>query len=124
MVHGPSGPLWSNLPQTDLLSAGQALLPGQQLVSDNGLYNLVMQADGNLVEYTAGRRLWSTATAGNPGARLIMQPGGNLVLYDTSRVPIWWSGTNGHSGTVDLVLQDDANLVVYGPSRWLWANFA
>ena len=123
MVHAPSGPLWTSHTRTDILTTGQTLLAGQQLVSENGLYDLIMQTDGNLVENTAGRALWSSETAGHPGARAVMQPGGNLVVYSLGGAPLWWSATSGHSGSIDLVVQDDAKVVVYGPSGRLWANF-
>ena len=57
------------------MSASDWLSPGQVLTSPNGLYTLTMQTDGNLVEDAGTRALWSTGTAGNPGARAVVQPG-------------------------------------------------
>jgi len=52
---------------------------------------VVMQADGNLVVYNAsGVPLWSSGTAGYPGAWLAVQGDGNLVVYDYYGYPLWW----------------------------------
>jgi len=49
-----------------------------------------MQHDGNLVIYsTAGNALWSSGTAGYPGARLAVQSDSNLVIYDYYGFPVW-----------------------------------
>jgi len=109
---------------------------------------LTMQTDGNLVLYdTAGHPLWFTGTGGNPGAQLVMQLDGNLVLYSADGAPLWQSGTVHNPGylsyvnttlypgkllrgqwldTADrryrLALQNDGNLVLYSPTRALWAT--
>jgi hypothetical protein len=109
---------------------------------------LVMQTDGNLVLYDqAGHALWNTQTSGNPGARLVMQSDGNLVIYNSSNSPIWATYTihnpdhlayinttfplgkmyPGQSiDTADrrfhLILQRDGNLVLYSPTKALWAS--
>jgi hypothetical protein len=64
------------------LESGQTLPASQYLTSSSGRCRLVMQTDGNLVLYNdAGRALWFSGTAGNPGAYLAMQAGdGNLVI--------------------------------------------
>jgi hypothetical protein len=121
-VDGPYGPIVSELPQTDILNATEALLSGQQLVSSSGFYTLTMQPDGDLVEYTAGRPLWSTGTQGHRGAWAVMKADGNLVVYSTSKVALWSSHTSGHSGGISLVLENDGDLVVDGPAGTLWAN--
>jgi surface antigen len=104
------------------LSPGQRLTAGQYLASTNGQYALVMQSDGNLVEYTQGRAIWSTGTVGHSGAFAIMQSDGNLVVYGPSGEALWNSGTYGHSGA-SLQLQDDANVVVYYGNQPLWATY-
>lgn len=51
----------------------------------------IMQKDGNLVVYTkAGRPLWSTGTHGNPGAHLVVQDNGDMVVWHEGR-PLWAS---------------------------------
>jgi hypothetical protein len=97
------------------LFPGQSLLPGQSLKSDNGLYTLTMQSDGNVVLYNNVQKpLWWTNTGGGliDPRDFIMQTDGNLVLYDTSGQARWNSKTQGNPGAF-LNVQDDGNLVVY-----------
>ena len=97
------------------LFPGQSLLPGQSLQSDNGLYALTMQSDGNVVlRNSQSAPLWRTGTGGGQfdPRDFIMQNDGNLVLYDTSGQPHWASKTQGNPGAF-LNMQDDGNLVVY-----------
>lgn len=100
----------------------------------------------------AGQALWSSNTQGNPGARLVTQTDGNLVIYSASGVARWSTSTlhnpdhlsyinttlapglgnyarlyPGQSiDTADrrfhLMLQRDGNLVLYSPTRALWAT--
>jgi len=67
-----------------------------QAVPDPG--QAVMQGDGNFVIYdSGGTPLAWTATEGNPGAYLTVQPDGNVVVY-TATAPnaaIWYSNGAG-----------------------------
>lgn len=52
------------------------------------------QADGNLVVYdNAGQPLWASQTDGNPGAVLVFQADGNVVIKSGDTVH-WATGTN------------------------------
>jgi surface antigen len=115
----PAGPAYAN---TDRLGADGQLTAGQSLVSTDGAYQVIMQGDGNLVEYFEGRALWNTGTQGHPGASTVLQGDGNLVVYGPTGA-LWNSGTQGHPGAV-LILQNDANLVVYDSAGARWANYA
>ena len=42
---------------------------------------LVMQTDGNLVQYSGNNPIWATMTVGNSGAFLVMRDDGKPVLY-------------------------------------------
>jgi hypothetical protein len=97
------------------LFPGQSLLPGQSLQSDNRLYTLMMQSDGNVVlRDSESKPLWRTGTGGGQfdPRDFIMQTDGNLVLYDTSGRWHWASKTQGNPGAF-LNVQNDGNLVVY-----------
>jgi hypothetical protein len=49
-----------------------------------------MQTDGNFVVYdVAHNPIWSTNTAGHPGAYLRQQYDGNLVVYSAGGTPLW-----------------------------------
>ncbi len=103
---------------------------------------LVMQGDGNLVIYTSvGKPVWASNTAGTgSGNYLNMQVDGNLVVYTSVAAPVWASGAGAadqlcaphsmgldqyiHSpdGQYKLLMQDDGNLVLYGPNGATWAS--
>jgi hypothetical protein len=96
------------------LNAGERLAPGEQLTSANGRYSLVMQEDGNLVEYDSGVPVWSSGTD-VPGSDFEAQADGNFVVYAPGHVAEWATGTSS-PGSV-LTIQDDRNLVVYAPGN-------
>ena len=132
VVYSASGkPLWSSgtgpipkpSPGCGKLSPGAGLGPGDQVVSCEACFSLVMQTDGNLVLYRQGHgAIWSSATNGKDGITAVMQTDGNFVLYSGGGCPLWGSGTSGHSGAF-LAVQDDGNLVVYDSANQpLWAS--
>lgn len=97
----------------------------------NGQFRLVMQSDGNLVEYNAsGDPVWSAGTYGTGSANtLVMQSDGNLVMYTSGGKAVWSSSTFGTGASNTLVLQNDGNLVMYtaaGKAVWstgtYWAS--
>jgi hypothetical protein len=53
----------------------------------------LMQSDGNLVLYANNVPLWYSATAPNQKAYLEVQDDHNLVIYSSSRTPLWNTGT-------------------------------
>lgn len=61
-------------------------------------YALLMQQDGNLVEYYNGTNgvtdpIWASGTQGNPGAWFVVQDDGNGVIYNASGKAIWATNT-------------------------------
>jgi hypothetical protein len=100
---------------------GQALFAGDTLVSPDGRHVLRMGPGGDLVLRNGiGRAVWSTGTAGHPGAHAILQGDGNFVVYGPAGHALWSSGTFGHRGDI-LLMQDDGHLVIYGPAgHVLW----
>jgi hypothetical protein len=74
------------------MTSGQRLDKGQKIeVAGKGY--LTQQTDGNLVFYTAANQpKWTTGTAGKTVTHCIMQPDGNLVIYNGTAV-VWSSGT-------------------------------
>lgn len=95
---------------SSLLLPGQYLKAGQYRRSQNGVYTLVMQTDGNAVLYKGRTALWSTTT-NRKASSLVMQRDGNLVVI-SGRTPVWSSGTNGSTNGY-LAVQNDSNLVIY-----------
>ncbi|MFC4946164.1 hypothetical protein [Pseudonocardia sp. GCM10023141] len=125
VIYSASGvALWSRHVLLGKLAAGGVLEPGDVVRSRSHQCYLGMQGDGNVVlNLTVGdRNLWSSRTAGNPGARLQMQGDGNLVLSSASNKPIWDSATGRNPGAW-LGVQDDCNAVVYGlGNKALWST--
>lgn len=119
----PTGPS----AQGDDMAPGEVLYPGESLTSQNGLYTLSYQTDGNLVlyrNYSDGRRWapWASGTSGIASKVCIMQSDGNLVIYNTNYNPIWASGSYGHQGS-RLLVQDDGNVVIYNTNgQAIWAT--
>jgi hypothetical protein len=101
------------------LKPNEALFPGEAVWSSGGRYELIMQGDGNLVEYGPSGARWASNTSGNNWA--IMQGDGNLVVYRSGGGAMWSSGTAGFGGTY-LAVQDDGNVVEYAPGYGaIWA---
>ncbi len=116
----------ANLPQPNpptgcgTMVAGQSLGVGNQLLSCDNRFRLVLQGDGNLVLYKNGTQpLWATGTNGSSAHYAALQGDGNFVLYSTSLAALWNSGTPGNPGAI-LALQDDGNLVLYRNGVAIW----
>ena len=110
--------------QADSLGRDQALVAGQEIVSQNGLWKLVYQVDGNLVGYPTmgGAAFWNSGTIAPPGS-CVMQGDGNLVLYNVAGAAYWSTGTSykGVPPFYRLVMQNDRNIVVYDSNnRPVW----
>lgn len=95
---------------SSVLLPGQYLKAGQYRRSQNGVYTLIMQTDGNAVLYKGRTALWSTQT-NRKASSLVMQRDGNLVVI-SGRTPVWSSGTHGSTNAF-LAVQNDSNLVIY-----------
>ncbi len=100
------------------LQRGQTLEPGQQLMSTNGRWSLLMGQSGRLVLRKAPNSLnprpYDTILGQGPqGTRYVFQTDGNIVLYGPDDSVIVQSDTAGSVGQA-LIMQDDGNLVAYG----------
>jgi hypothetical protein len=100
------------------LSPGDILNSGDSLVSPNGWYVALMQPDGNFVIYNKAHTvIWHTRTYGNPGARIMYQTDGNLVVYAAGGFTPLYNTSTGGTSPGRLLLQDDGNLVIYDGSN-------
>jgi hypothetical protein len=105
-------------PSGNTLPSGAELGTNQFVASTNGQYQLVMQPDGNLVEFGPGNTVvFATGTnATTPvGSYANMQSDGNFVVYSASNVAVYSSNTPGESGT-SLTLLNNGQLVLEAPS--------
>ena len=121
-------PLWSPGfagPEPMTLLPGSRLTPGEFMASRAlpcGQVEVVMQGDGNLVEYAAdGAPVWASGTFGI-GTYAAMQGDGNLVVYDGGGHPLWASGTDGNPGAA-LVIGSAGQLALRSTTGIsLWAS--
>ena len=108
---------WGSYQRTEL-RPGDRINSGDQIYSTDEQNRLVMQANGNLVEYSSGDSVWESATS-VPESILVAQPDGNLVIIAPGNRPVWSSGV--HSGGVVYQLQNDRNFVGYASGhRAIW----
>ncbi|RWR91660.1 mannose-specific lectin 3-like protein [Cinnamomum micranthum f. kanehirae] len=92
------------------------MYPGEFLKYQD--YVLMLQLDCNLVLYDKSKKIWSTETSAT-SCSLELKTTGELVLSSGSGESIWSSsGRSPKLGKYVLVLQEDRNLVVYGPLVW------
>ncbi|QGW82230.1 Ig-like domain repeat protein [Variovorax paradoxus] len=126
VVQGPTlqvSALVSSLP------LGSSLTAGQSIYSPDGRYQLVFQADGNLVVYDLKENtpaVWHSQTGGAGGTLAVFQTDGNLVIYNTANggVAHVWNSGSANKGAQRLELQNDGNLVIYtatGTALW-WSG--
>ncbi len=96
---------------------------GNVFRSENGVYTLKFQDDGNLVLYKNGNNpIWASQTDGKSSKKLRFQDDGNFVIYDSADNPIWSSNTNNKNGSY-ITLQNDGNLVIYTYNNQpIWAT--
>ncbi|MGF9944630.1 hypothetical protein ABEX44_15410 [Priestia megaterium] len=126
VIYGANGkPVWASKSaqpvKRDRLNPGEKLLPGQSLWSQNGQYALVMQTDGNLVQYKSGVALWASKTNGKKVDFAILQDDGNFVIYGGGGA-LWDTKTHGNK-VAYLIVQDDGNIVIYGANgKPVWAS--
>lgn len=105
------------------LAAGQTLGTGGTLMSPDTRYRLVMQNDGNLVEYGPSGWMWSSNTVGSGSSnRLVMQTDGNLVMYTANNAVPFATGEVGSGSSDSLVVQNDGNVVQYGSGGAVFAS--
>lgn len=106
---------------------GGYLFRGESVVSWDRRSVFVYQTDGNLVLYHQGVPLWASGTTGYLYEHtwiVYMQYDGNLVMYGGAWdwMPLWSTGTFGNPGAY-LLMQDDANVVIYRPDgRAIWST--
>lgn len=125
-----------------VLLPNQTMSPGQFLMSENGRFRLVLQADGNLVIKSGDAVIW-VADSNQPYSKTLHQKrmreplqfviSNSGFLYDPSRRRLWIAEST-HSidkslwDNACMVIQDDGNLIIYdrrtGSLCWARSGFA
>ncbi|TSD10857.1 peptidoglycan DD-metalloendopeptidase family protein [Curtobacterium sp. KBS0715] len=92
--------------------AGTKLLPGDQVTSPNGQFRLIMQGDGNLVEYGIGNRvLWASNTAGSSNVYAVVGRDRALdIMRNGKRVARWASA--GRANSTALAVRADGTMAL------------
>ncbi len=117
----------------DITIGGSSDYTEEYLLSPNGKYKFINQRDGNLVVYNLekNKAIWSSGSTKEPGlngykspAYFMVQPDGNLVLYDKNGNVQWSSRSYGKGKfPFSLNMQDDGNLVLYDAgSNPIWSS--
>ncbi|MBC8067386.1 MAG: peptidoglycan DD-metalloendopeptidase family protein [Deltaproteobacteria bacterium] len=106
-----------------LLVPNQAIGVDQAIYSCDNRFTLVLQSDGNIVQYWNGTStaIWNAGTVGQPANALVMQDDGNLVLYSAAGAPLWHTQTNGRPGSY-LSLDDNGALIIFEGATPVWWN--
>lgn len=98
--------------------------PGETVLqSNNGLYTLVFQTDGNLVLYRyADEVVWASGTDNKGAEGFRFQTDGNLVIYGKNNSLVWASNSHNKGGQT-LVLEDNGEFVIHAPgARTVWSS--
>jgi hypothetical protein len=129
VVYRPDGsPAWATSvngriapPPRVSISSGSVLQSGASLVSPDGRFRAVMQADGNFVEYGPDGVFWASMSLAG-GSTLAVQSDGNVVISAPGGRAVWSTATSS-GGAVALTMQNDGDLVVSdsGGNR-LWSS--
>ncbi|RIJ76241.1 hypothetical protein D1871_12340 [Nakamurella silvestris] len=107
---------------TDTLLTGTVMHAGDQLVSKNGKYRMVVQADGNVVVLHGKKALFNTGTFGKGRTNLVLGPKGDLVVRTAKNTVLWRSHTKG-KGAYKLVINNAGTLILYkGKGRGVWTS--
>lgn len=97
-----------------------------KIYSPHAYCYVIMQGDGNLVEYRGSTPIWSSHTSeeGDAPYILYMQEDGNLVVYDRDGDSIWSSQTSERGvKPYTFKIEDDGNLqIVDGVGSIIWDN--
>ncbi|MFC7016174.1 hypothetical protein ACFQMH_31680 [Streptomyces viridiviolaceus] len=85
-----------------------------------GRAELALLPDGNLVLYDGSHRPLWWTGTAGEGARAVFQADGNLVVYTRDMRPLWSSRTDGHDGA-HLVLRSDGKAAIRYGDEVLWS---
>ncbi|TCU81726.1 peptidase M23-like protein [Curtobacterium sp. PhB42] len=97
--------------------AGTKINPGDQVTSPNGQFKLIMQGDGNLVEYGIGNRvLWASNTAGSPGAIAVVGKNRALDITKNGKRLARWASAGTVNSTALKIRADGTMALLAGRS--------
>jgi len=115
-IVGVTEPASASTVYTGSVPAGTTIYPGDSVTSPNGQFRLVMQGDGNLVEYGIGNAvLWASNTSNQPGA--VATIGKNRavdIVRNGKRIARWASA--GRPQSTKFEVRGDGTMVLWSGS--------
>ena len=109
---------------TTIVSGNRTVPGGTSIHSPSGQYWLDLQADGSLVEWGNGRRLWRS-TGSADGAVLRLDASGLLAVVAPSGTVLWSTSARTASGGARLTVDDTGDVrVTARDGVLLWHNGA
>lgn len=129
-VPNTDSPFYWFTPGQELSAQGRTVLEGTTLAqgprhvaATSTGFRLILQSDGNLVEYlarpgTTSQAVWATATS--TATRLVFQGDHNVVLRDAAGHALWATGTAGTAASYFSVY-GNGQLVTQDASGRLWS---
>jgi hypothetical protein len=107
----------------DTLSSLDECISNKCLISNNKIYKMCQQGDGNLVLYKNDIAIWATNRF-KMTSKLCMQGDGNLVNYSDNQ-PYWATDKFSTNTPHKAIMQDDGNFVVYdAKGTVLWSTLS
>ncbi len=118
--------VWSSGSTAPMITTGQHLNSGQRLRTfewGHRYINLTMQRTGDLVLTYGSRIAWHSDTH-NPGSRLVLLRGGNLIVQGPHGHTLWSTRTAGLGAGTTLAVHDNGEIAEaeidgpHGSIRW------
>lgn len=121
---------WSGIPATFTMnqnrgsrisSMDDGLFPNDFIQDPGNNWRLIMQGDGNLVEYGPHGSVWSNRKIGKGLQYLALEGNGHIVTRTVTNGSLTWNTSGGGSF---FQIQGDGNLVLYNSAnRAIWARW-
>jgi murein DD-endopeptidase MepM/ murein hydrolase activator NlpD len=110
---------------TGSVPAGTTLNPGDAVTSPNGQFRLILQGDGNLVEYGIGNAvLWASNTSGQPGATAVIGKNRAVdLMRNGKRIARWSSAGTAQSTRFDV--RGDGTMALFAGTSAIvnWSSY-
>ncbi|MFJ4295297.1 peptidoglycan DD-metalloendopeptidase family protein [Curtobacterium sp. NPDC089689] len=111
-IVGTAAPASASVVWTGSVPAGTVLNPGDSVTSPNGQFRLILQGDGNLVEYGIGNAvLWASGTSNKPGATVKIGKDRSVdLVHNGKRVTRW--ALAGKKSSTSFVVRGDGTMAL------------